>query len=285
MSPNDATRSNPRHRTLWAVSDLHINSPGNKAIVEEYVHPTHPLDWLIVAGDIAENPETVLDTLRMLRERFVQVIFVPGNHEIYARSQDRFQGKERYNMLVRACQGIGVLTPEDRYTKFAGHTIVPLFTLYDHSWRDLRYSPQQAIDRAVERGAVLTDHWSIAPFVDVPQWCRERLEYSVHRLAKVQGPTVLVNHWPLVRESMQGIYPEEIALWSGTRHTQSWATRYDAHAVIHGHLHVPRKISVKGVTHVDVSLGYPKERRRTLPPRLEHKLWPYPVLTEEVNTQ
>ncbi|KAB1503784.1 metallophosphoesterase [Corynebacterium sp. 320] len=272
-----------KKRTLWAVSDLHINSPGNRALMDEHVQPQHPQDWLIVAGDIAEKMEVVIDVLRELRQRFEQVIYAPGNHEMFSRSQDTFKGKNKYQALISACRSIGVLTPEDRYPVFAGHTVVPMFTLYDHSWRDPAITPSQAIDAAIENGFVLTDHWAISPFEDVPQWCRERLSYTVSRLSRVDGPTILVNHWPLVREAMQGIPAQDIGLWSGTRHTQQWPRRYRATAVIYGHLHVPRTISLEGVTHVEVSLGYPKERLRTLPPRLHTHTWPYPVLTEEVS--
>ena len=272
-----------RTRTLWAVSDLHINAPGNRDIVADYVKPHSPQDWLIVAGDISERLETVIDVLRELRERFDQVIFTPGNHELYAQQQDQFKGRDRYDALISACRSIGVITPEDRFPEFAGHTIVPMFTLWDHSWRDRRLSPQQAIDSAVEKGIVLTDHWAISPYVDVPQWCRDRLKYTVGRLSEVSGPTILVNHWPLVREAMHGIKADEIALWSGTRHTEAWPTRYYATSVIYGHLHFPKRFLEENVTHIEVSLGYPREWQRSLQPRLERKLWPYAVLTEEVS--
>lgn len=272
-------------RTLWAVSDLHITSPGNRDVVDDLIQPQHPQDWLIVAGDIAERIDVVIETLRVLRDRFEKVIFTPGNHELYSRTQDTFKGKDRFDALISACRSIGVLTPEDRYPIFAGHTIVPMFTLYDHSWRAVGLTPQQAIDQAMDSGVVLTDHWTISPYVDVPQWCRERLKYTVGRLSEVAGPTVLINHWPLAREAMEGIKAEEIALWSGTRHTQSWPKRYNASHVVYGHLHYPRQFSVEDVTHTEVSLGYPKEWQRSLQPRLDKKVWPYPVLTEEVAAQ
>ena len=38
---------------LLAVSDLHVAHPKNRAIVEE-LRPDSPVDWLLVAGDVAE---------------------------------------------------------------------------------------------------------------------------------------------------------------------------------------------------------------------------------------
>ncbi|MBC2681739.1 metallophosphoesterase family protein [Corynebacterium anserum] len=270
-------------RTLWAVSDLHINAPGNRDVVAEHVRPRHPEDWLIVAGDVAEDEDTVLGALRGLADRFATVIWVPGNHELYSRSQDKYKGKAKYDYLVANCRRLGVLTPEDPYVSFAGHTLVPLFTLYDHSWRSPDVAPADAIAEAEQKGRVLTDHYTIAPFVDITLWCRERLRYSVRRLSHVEGSTILINHWPLVREVMDNVQIPEIALWSGTRHTQTWPKRYKATTVIYGHLHIPVEHFVDHVTHAEVSLGYPRERERTLSPRITQGMWPYPVLTEEVN--
>ncbi len=269
-------------RTLWAVSDLHVTSPGNRELVDRHVHGDSPDDWLLVAGDVAEKTSDVIDVLGQLAQRFDQVIWVPGNHELYSAAGDALHGREKYAELVQQCRLIGVLTPEDDFPEFAGHTIVPMFTLYDHSWRELGSTPAEAIAAAERSGIVLTDHFAIAPFVDIPQWCRERLLYTVRRLAKVNGPTVLVNHWPLVREAMNNVTHQEIGLWSGTRHTQGWPERYGASAVIYGHLHIPIELFVDNVTHAEVSLGYPREWKKSLPPRLSAGRWPYRVLTEEV---
>ena len=260
-------------KTLWAVSDLHmaVKKNGEKL---DLIQPTSPDDWLIVAGDVAERTDLVLKTLSLLNSRFHTVIWVPGNHELFSRSSDHNVGIGKYQELVDGCRRMGVLTPEDPYPTFGDHTICPLFTLYDYSWRRQGVSPEQAIAEAHQRQVVFTDEFAIKPFKDPVEWCRERLRYSVLRLAQVQGPTVLINHWPLVREVMAAVFIKEIGLWSGSRHTQDWPRRYHADKVIYGHLHMPRELVVDGVTHVDVSLGYPHEWEA----RPWKTQWPYPVL-------
>ncbi|MDK8510342.1 metallophosphoesterase [Corynebacterium bovis] len=275
-------------RTLWAVSDLHVAARGNRELVDRYVRPTAPGDWLIVAGDVAERPGDVAAALEELRRRFATVIWVPGNHELFARADDPMRGRRRYDHLVDLCRGLGVLTPEDPYPSFAGHTVAPLFTLYDHSWRPAGSPPgataAEAVAAAVDRGVMFTDEVAIAPYVDVPAWCADRVRTTVGRLAAVAGPssppTVLVNHWPLVRETTRRLAVPEVALWSGTEHTQEWARRFRAAVVVHGHLHIPVETVVDGVPHVEVSLGYPREQARSLAPRIAAGLWPYPVLRE-----
>lgn len=259
--------------TLWAVSDLHAVVRANASHIDS-IRPSHPGDWLIVAGDVAEKPDKIIQVLGQLVARFATVIWVPGNHELFCSANDTYQGKEKYAYLVQRCREIGVLTPEDPFPSFAGVTIVPLFTLYDYSFRPPGWTVDQALAAAHERQAVLTDQLMIAPFVNILEWCWDRLTYSIKRLSKVDGPMVLVNHWPLVVEPVQHLRIPEIGLWCGTTHTRAWAQRYDVRAVVYGHLHMPGTFVVDGVPHHEVSLGYPREWGRYG----QARPWPVPIL-------
>ncbi|WJZ02953.1 metallophosphoesterase family protein [Corynebacterium freiburgense] len=260
-------------QTLWAVADLHAAVKANAEAIDR-IQPEQPGDWLIVAGDVAERTELVLHVLKNLRRKFARVIWVPGNHELFSRSSDRHQGRAKYDELVEGCRRIDVLTPEDPYPVFAGCTIVPLFTLYDYSFRAPGYTVEQAVQAAHDRQVMMTDEFAIAPFVDVRAWCWDRLAYSVKRLSKVSGPTVLINHWPLVVEPVDKMAVRELAPWCGTRHTRSWASRYEAKAVVFGHLHMPGTYVVEGIKHHEVSLGYPREWHRYPADRQ----WPVKIL-------
>ena len=259
--------------TLWAVADLHVAVKANRALVDA-LEPGNPDDWLIVAGDVAERPELVLRTLGQLSRRYAQVIWAPGNRELFCRGADAHVGKDRYRQLVDGCRRLGILTPEDPYAEFGGVTICPLFTLYDYSWRPQGTTIDEALEMANRSQVIMTDEFAIKPFVDPVLWCRERLRYTVRRLARVEGPTILVNHWPLIREPLEAVYYPELSMWAGTRHTQDWATRYAAEHVIYGHLHIPGTTVVDGVPHTEVSLGYPREWQ----PREGSRQWPYPVM-------
>lgn len=262
--------------TLWAVSDLHAAVRANAKKIDEIV-PKDPSDWLIVAGDVAERTELVLEVLNTLRKRFAQVIWVPGNHELFSRSTDRHQGRAKYEELVEGCRRIDVLTPEDPYPTFGGVSLVPLFTLYDYSFRPRELTVEQAVQAARDRQVMLTDEFAIAPFVDIRAWCWDRLAYSIKRLSRISGPTILINHWPLEAKPLDALAISEISLWCGTRHTAHWAQRYNAQAVIYGHLHIPGATMVEGIPNIEVSLGYPHQWQR-YPSNVP---WPYPVMTVE----
>ena len=70
-------------------------------------------------------------------------------------------------------------------------------------------------------------------------------------------PTVLVNHFPLVREPCDALFYPEFSLWCGTTKTADWHTRYNAVCSVYGHLHIPRTTWYDEVRFEEVSVGYP----------------------------
>lgn len=269
--------------TLWAVSDLHVGAPENRSYLDRLV-PPDPHDWLLVAGDVAEDPSLVEHTLDVLSRRYHTVVWTPGNHEFFATPGAPSRPQDRYRELIERCRRLGVLTPEDTYVEFHGTLVVPLFTLYDYSFRPPGTTVAEAVSEAMRKGAALADEALLAPYGEARSWCWQRLATSVHRLAGDSRigrlPTVLMNHWPLVQEPTQSLRYPEIAMWSGTKHTRTWAQRYRATAVVYGHLHMPGTMMVAGIPHHEVSLGYERERNERRQ-RGRFPQWPFPVLTTE----
>lgn len=259
-------------RTLWFTSDLHVTWAANRERVAR-LQPADPGDWLIVAGDVAERIDVVVGTLAALRRRFARVIWTPGNHELFSRRSDRFKGRARYARLVELLRDVGVDTPEDDFPVFGDVTIAPLFTLYDYSFRPAHHSAAAALEAARAARATLDDEIYLAPYTDIPTWCAERVEYSRERLDAVAGLTLLVSHWPLVAEPTGRMAKPEMALWCGTTATRSFPRDYRAIGAVYGHLHMPGEIRVDGVSHFDVSLGYPFEQER-----MPRRAWPVPGL-------
>ena len=128
------------HPHLLAVSDLHIAHQGNADIVSR-LRPAHPGDWLLVAGDVAEESRVVLDVLAELRQRFARVIWVPGNHELWAHPLDPDDRRrlERYEHLVQGYRHRDILTPEHPYPTWQGteqqSAVVSCLLLYDFTFR------------------------------------------------------------------------------------------------------------------------------------------------------
>ncbi|MEU8660612.1 metallophosphoesterase family protein [Actinoplanes philippinensis] len=263
--------------TLFAISDLHVGYQENREIVES-LHPDGDGDWLIVAGDVGEMFADVVWALRLLAGRFAKVIWAPGNHELWTPREDPVQerGEARYRRLVQACRELGVVTPEDEYPVWEGAdgpaVVAPLFLLYDYSFRMPGHTTkEQALAYAYETGVVCTDEILLHPdpHPSREQWCWERVALTGQRLDAIPAglPTVLINHWPMVREPTRILRFPEFAQWCGTELTADWHVRYRAAASVYGHLHIPRTTYYDGVRFEEVSVGYPREwRRRGTPP-------------------
>jgi 3',5'-cyclic AMP phosphodiesterase CpdA len=256
---------------LLAVSDLHVRHPENRAVVDG-LRPGSDGDWLIVAGDVAERADDVLDTLALLAQRFATVLWVPGNHELWTRTKDpvTLRGEQRYRHLVQGCREHGVLTPEDPFPVWTGPggpaVVAPLFLLYDYTFLpDGTATSAEGLDAAYQAGVVCTDEYLLHPdpYPDRAAWCAARVAYSRERLEACDPdlPTVLVNHWPMTRLPTRVLRYPEFALWCGTTATADWHVRFRAAAVVYGHLHIPRETEEDGVRFLEVSLGYPREWR------------------------
>lgn len=258
---------------VWAVADLHLGRRGSDTLIDK-IMPTHPQDWLILAGDIADKLEELFEFLSICTERFETVIWVPGNHELWSTSYEGIElaGERLYQFMVRRCQELGVLTPEDEFPLWQHNGqptyIVPLFTLYDYSWTvDPDHTTTQALAAAKANRVVASDEYFITPqrHANISSWCAQRLRYSTSRLAHIDVgtyPTVLVNHWPLRREPTEVLHHPDFALWCGSDHTRQWHLRYNASVCVYGHLHIPRTTYYDGVRFEECSAGYSSEWRR-----------------------
>lgn len=257
---------------LLALSDLHVGY----AINREALHAIAPRpdDWLILGGDLGETGDHLRLVFSVLGPRFRQLVWVPGNHELWTSREDGelLSGPAKYQRLVALCREHGVLTPEDPYPIWTGaggpHRIAPLFLLYDYSMRPAEVSREHAVRWASETGVVAADEFRIepAPFTDLPAWCAARLDLTRARLASEAPdlPTILINHWPLREDLIHLPRIPRYTLWCGTRATHDWHLRHRARVVVSGHLHTRRTDWIDGVRFEEVSLGYPRHWRQDL---------------------
>jgi 3',5'-cyclic AMP phosphodiesterase CpdA len=270
---------------LLALSDLHVGFPHNRQIVAE-LQPRSPSDWLLVPGDVGERFADIEWALRVLSGRFATVVWAPGNHDLWTSRRDpvRLRGVERYQRVVEACRGLGVITPEDPYPVWPGPdgpvTIAPLFLLYDYTFLpDGAQTKEEGLALAYQSGVVCTDEVMLHPdpYPTREAWCQARVEITEHRLLALDPalPVILVNHYPLVREPTRVLRYPEFAQWCGTTRTGDWHRRFNTTAMVYGHLHIPRTTWHDGVRFEEVSLGYPREwKRRTAPPGVPRQILP-----------
>ena len=255
---------------LWALSDLHIShSPNREALAALAAYPD---DWLLLAGDLTDGLHRLDWCFEVLSRKFAQLVWVPGNHELWTRPgrTGGLRGAALYDRLVDTARRHGVVTPEDPWPVFPHPTgevlIAPLFLLYDYSFRPADVRADEVIDWARADNSVCADEFLLHPdpYPDRAAWCADRCAGAAARLAACPPrlPKVLVNHYPL--EESLAVLPRipRFTPWCGTRRTRGWHRRFNARAVVYGHLHIRGTSWIDGVPFQEVSLGYPDQWKR-----------------------
>lgn len=252
---------------LFAIGDLHLaNKPNRDALINLH---TYPEDWLILAGDIGETSEHLIFALSIITQKFKQIIWVPGNHDLWSSPliKNVKRGEYKYNELVCICREYNVLTPEDAYAEITlrnqKYIIVPTLILYDYSFRPENISLDKSVSWAEESGTLCTDEELLFPdpYGSIVEWCEKRCEYTESRLKEIPAniPIILVNHYPLIEEHAQLKYFPRFSLWCGTKKTGEWIKKFNIKIAIYGHMHVRETKFKEGILFEEVSFGYPKD--------------------------
>ncbi len=259
---------------LYAIGDLHLANRLNREALAAM--PAWPADWLILAGDVGETEAHLRFALDVLTPRFAQLLWVPGNHDLWTLADDPspLRGEAKYRRLVDLCRRHGVLTPEDPYPRWPGPSaggapfrLAPLFLLYDYSFRPPEVPAEHAVDWAAESGVVCSDEYLLhpPPHPSRQAWCAARVRATERRLEQAAATgdrLVLINHWPLREDLVNLRRIPRFRLWCGTRATEDWHLRFNAAAVVYGHLHIKATHFRDGVRFEEVSLGYPRDWKR-----------------------
>lgn len=252
---------------LLAISDLHLAYEANRRAIAALT--PRPDDWLILAGDMGETLDHLRLALDVLQPKFRQLIWVPGNHDLWTMPGDdiALRGEALYLAHVAECQRRGVLTPEDPYVTWTGEgptcALAPIFALYDYSFRPADVSRSQALEWALESGVMCADENYLLPdpYPSREAWCHARCETTERRLAALPAdlPTVLMSHFPLHPDVVHLPAVPRFCLWCGTQRTRDWHRRFRALAVVYGHLHIRSTRYVDRIRFEEVSLGYPHQ--------------------------
>lgn len=251
---------------LWAISDLHIGVEKNRQALGEL--PAFPGDWLVLAGDICERIEDLEWVFDQCKKKFSKVIWVPGNHELWlvTKAEQQLDSPTKYAALVALARKYGVVTPEDSWLTFppTGHLIVPLFLMYDYSFRPASISRDKVIDWAMDENCVCTDEVAIKPnpFPRVDEWSEQLCARARLRFEQELPPdtrTILINHFPLREDLVYIPRVPRFSPWCGTKQTEDWHNRYHADVVVSGHLHVRGTQTRDQTRFEEVSLGYARQ--------------------------
>lgn len=237
---------------VYAVSDLHTDFRENQALVESLPLGEHTDDALIVAGDIADDLERVEATLALLRTRFREVFFVPGNHELWVRA-DTADSADKFHRILRLCDALGVRT---RPTRLAGVWVVPLFAWYEAEFDT--YGDAEVKD---------LEAWTDFHFCRWPERvgrpCDWFLAMNEPHLRDYDAPVVTFSHFLPRRDLLP---PAKYLRFRGLPRVAGCVgldeqlRSVGSRVHVFGHSHIDCDREIEGVRYVQNALRYPRDR-------------------------
>ncbi|EFN56980.1 hypothetical protein CHLNCDRAFT_21755 [Chlorella variabilis] len=272
---------------VWAVSDIHTDYAQNlewvRALAAGGGGSVAGLsrDVLLVAGDVSDDLATLEKTLQPLVDAFAHVFFVPGNHDLWVRRDERgqYDSLEKLRRVQALCARLGVRTEP---ACVGGVWIFPILSWYHASWdREPDVPGAHPISKA-RPGCVMLDFhvcsWASAPHLsphndslalhfdalNEPAFSRA-LQEQAAAAGGARPPVLSFSHF-LPRQELlpekRMLYQPNLAKAAGSDALEARVRRLRPLAHVFGHTHFSWDAEVEGVRYVQWPLGYPQEHAR-----------------------
>lgn len=239
---------------VYAVSDIHVDYKENLDWILGLDREEFADDILILAGDVTDNLSLLGRVFYSLAACFKEVMFVPGNHDLWVRDDEFDCSLEKLEAINKLCKSCGI---HSGVFEAPGISFVPLYSWYDFSFgepdRHLRLAWRDF--HACAWPAHLSQTQDIsAHFLDMNA-SRLSIENDVvisysHFLPRID---VMPSQIPLKRRN---IYP---VLGSEALGEQVSQLAPDIH--VYGHSHVNQSIRLDDIEFVNNAFAYPSESR------------------------
>jgi predicted phosphodiesterase len=249
---------------IFAVSDLHTDFRANRLLLEELLLHARGQDTLLVAGDIADRLEVVEETLSLLRRKFAEVFYTPGNHELWVRG-DAHDSVDKLKRVIALCERLGVRTGP---AKAGGVWVVPLF-----SWYEPEFDTEAGADEEELQG------WADFYFCKWPPEVTSVSDYfrklNDGRLRSYEGEVITLSHFLPRRDLLPDtahLRFKSLPKVSGSTWLDAQLRAVNSSVHVFGHSHINCDRVIDGVRYVQNALRYPNERK-TAAPSLK-MIWP-----------
>ena len=239
---------------LFATSDLHTDYKENFRWLQELSDSEYRDDALIVAGDISDRLEIIRETLLLLRGKFRQLLYTPGNHELWVRGSE-INSLEKLQLVLELCDELDIATKPLRFENF---WVVPLF-----SWYDGIFEPGKVKEEKAARQAWADFHFCRWP-EDVAPLSDYFLRLNESHLKPYDAPVITFSHF-IPRSDL--LPPKEYLRisWLGNVSVcaalDSQIRQLNSTVHICGHTHTTFDRVIDDVRYVQNAVRYPKERR------------------------
>lgn len=240
---------------VFAISDLHVDYVENRKWVEGLSQIDYLEDILILAGDITDIQLLFIKSIEIIRRCFSEVLFVPGNHDLWVRRSGESDSLTKFQELLALLKQLDIKTNPCLIHNVA---FIPLLGWYDFSFG--------------QPGKQLLAGWNDFNSCSWPdEWGPHEINQyflSLNQLeTEFEAETIIsFSHFLPNIEVMPSYIPIErryIYPVLGTNQLEKEVRRAGSDIHIYGHSHVNQDIILKGIRYVNNAFGYPHETRIT----------------------
>lgn len=238
---------------IFAISDIHVDFQENFRWFDNLSRLDYQNDLLILAGDVTDIIPLFEKTLKSLRERFLEVLFIPGNHDLWVQRSQVKHSLEKLKLIKAITADCGIRMEPFHLPSLS---IVPLFGWYDHSFGILS---QETVETWADYVACkwpknyneksITQHFTAMnePFLGDIDAKRFIISFS-HFLPRIDIMPVYIPH------DKRSLYPV-----FGTPLLEKQIRRLGSKIHVYGHSHVNNQITKDNTLYINNAFGYPYE--------------------------
>ena len=239
---------------IFALSDIHVDFEENWLWLEGLSEHDYTEDVLLLAGDVTHTITLLQRTFEALKKRFSEVLYVPGNHDLWVDGRNRSKTSlDKFDKVSNIALDYGLrLEP----VQFGSLTVVPLLGWYDYSFG-------QPDD---ELHGVWMDYKACRWPND---W--EESEITQHFIALNEAHlgisskiVVSFSHFLPRVDIMPAAMPDihkRLFPVLGTSRLEKQVRALGSQIHVYGHHHLNRRISKDRTVYINNALGYPYETR------------------------
>lgn len=240
---------------IFTVSDIHVDFADNWNWVNSLSCHDYQEDMLIVAGDITHTIALLRKTFRCLRKRFCEVLFVPGNHDLWVKRSDGMHSLEKLQLIKEVALDTGIRMEPFYQPSLA---IIPLLGWYDYSFNQpspeilLTWADYIACSWPADYDeSRITQHFiALNESFLMDKTANQFVISFSHFLPRID---IMPSYIPLGKRNLYSVF--------GTTLLEKQIRKLGSDIHVYGHSHVNNQVDKDNTIYVNNAFGYPYETR------------------------
>jgi predicted phosphodiesterase len=242
---------------VFTISDIHVDFEENFRWFNDLSCVEYVNDLLILAGDVTNVIPLFEKTLKNLRNRFSEVLYIPGNHDLWVRRSNIKDSLEKLQLVKTIVADCGIRM-EPFHLSFL--SIIPLFGWYDYSfgqpsremfesWNDYLACkwPENYDENSITQYFIAMNE----PFMTKSSTTRFIISFS-HFLPRID---IMPSYIPCDKRRLYPVL--------GTTILEKQIRTLGSNIHVYGHSHVNNRVMKDNTLYINNAFGYPYETRIT----------------------